>query len=72
MNLGEIKTKDLLRELSQRELSKTDEILIYYKNGKSLKDVKKEFGSYGIETIILNLNAYGVSIPKELWELFLS
>lgn len=72
MELGEIKTKDLLRELNQRELSKTDEITVYYRNGKSLKDVKKKFGSYGIETIILNLNANGVSIPKELWELFLS
>lgn len=72
MNLDEIKTQELLEELNKREVSKVDEILMSYRNGNSLKNIKQKFGSYGIEIIIKNLNINQISIPKELWELFLS
>lgn len=71
MNLKDISTEELLNELNEREHLKYDEILMFYRNGKSLKEVKNKFGSYGIEVIIQNLSLNHVSIPQRLYDLFL-
>lgn len=71
MDLKDISTEELLNELNERELSKYDEILMFYRSGKTPKEVKVKFGSYGIEIIIHNLTTHSIPIPDRLYDLFL-